>query len=405
MVASRTAIPIVSAKVARGLFLAAQGLTADPARKAGPAAVQAEVERLGYVQIDSINVVERAHHHILMSRLDGYRPAMSTKLLERDRTLFEHWTHDAAMIPIDAFPHWRHRFGQFPAGAPPPDSHWGRRIGDDPKAVLRHVVARIRKEGPLMSADFEHARERGRGKWWDWKPQKTALEYLWHAGKLAISGRLNFHKQYDLVERVIPDAERRARPRRAESIAWACGQALDRLVFATPKELAHFYDAVTIAEAQAWCARAERRGEIEPVLVEHAQGSSPRRCYARTGWQQAARRAANPPDRMRLLSPFDPVLRDRDRTRALFGFEYRFEAFVPAAKRRYGYYVMPVLAGDALTGRVDAKLHRNEGRLAVRGPWWEEGSGAKRSQQRSLEDAVERFAQQVGAEKWSVESP
>ena len=398
-------LPLVPAEVAGALFLQAQGLAANPGRRVGPAAVQREIERLGFVQMDSINVAERAHHHILMSRLDGYRPAMATKLLERDRSLFEHWTHDAAMIPIDAFPHWRHRFRPFPPAAPPPDSHWGRRMGDDPKAVLRHVVTRIRKEGPLMSADFEHERQRGRGKWWDWKPQKSALEYLWRAGKLAISGRVNFNKQYDLVERVIPEKQLAGKPRRGESVDWACRQALERLVFATPKELAHFYDSVTVAEARAWCTRAERRGEIEPVLVRNAGGGEPQERYAATGWEQSARTLPDFPDRMRLLSPFDPVLRDRDRAHALFGFDYRFEAFVPAAKRRYGYYVMPILERGALIGRVDAKLHRDQGRLAVRGPWWEAETRAKRARQRSLEAAVERFAGQLGAGKWTIEAP
>jgi uncharacterized protein YcaQ len=278
-------------------------------------------------------------------------------------------------------------------------------MGEDPRALVRHILARIEREGALTSADFEHDRERGRGKWWDWKPQKVALEYLWRAGKLAIAGRRHFHKQYDLTRRVIPEAQRLARTRPEESVDWACSQALDRLVFASPTELARFFHAISIDAAKAWCARAERSGEIVSVRVEDALGGAPIRKFASSNWRRAARRLPAFPERMRLLSPFDPVLRERTRTRLLFGFDYRFEAFVPAAKRRYGYYVLPVLHRDRLVARVDAKLHRDQGLLRVRGPWWEPGVRATRERHTTLEAAVERFAEQLGAGDWRVTAP
>lgn len=395
----------VPANAAARAFLDAQGLLDDPARRCGPAKVQREIERLGFVQVDSINVVERAHHQILMSRLDGYRPAMLSSLCEKQRSIFEHWTHDAAVIPVRDFPHWRHKFALLPNAGPQPGSRWARKMGADPSGVVRRVLGRIRREGPLMSSDFEDDRGKGRGQWWDWKPQKTALEYLWRAGRVSIASRKNFHKRYDLTERVIPEDIRKSRPRRRESEEWACRGALERLVFATPSEIARFYHAVSIAEARAWCERAAKRGAIEAVLLESAAREAPRQVFALRGWRSRLEQLPEPPARMRLLSPFDPALRDRVKTRRLFGFEYVFEAFVPAAKRRYGYYVLPVLEGDALVGRVDAKLHRDRDELVVRGPWWEKGIRPNRARLARLDDAVGRFADQLGAAKSSVDRP
>jgi uncharacterized protein YcaQ len=398
-------IESVPAKAAGRALLAAQGLLADPAKSCGRTTVRREIERLGFVQVDSINVVERAHHHILASRLDGYRPAMLTSLCETERSVFENWTHDAAVIPTRDFPHWRPHFTRLRGAGPLPGTRWARKMGDDPGAVVRHVLRRIRREGPLMSSDFQDEPGQGRGQWWDWKPEKTALEYLWRAGRLCISSRKNFHKRYDLTERVIPEPIRKTRPRRRDTEDWACRGALERLCFATHTEIARFYHAVSIAEARAWCERAEKRGEIESVFVGGANQEAPRRVFALAGWRDRLKRGAEPPARMRLLSPFDPALRDRARTQRLFGFEYAFEAFVPAAKRRYGYYVLPILDGGSLVGRVDAKLHRDRDELVIRGPWWEPAFAPGRAQRRRLDDAVGLFAEQLGAARASIQRP
>jgi len=178
-------VPVVTA---RRLFLDAQGLLDDPGRRATAATVCKLVERMGFVQVDSIQVVERAHHLILAARLDGYRPAQLARLLERDRALFEHWTHDAAAIPTRWFAHWRPRFARA-KGVIERNAWWRSRLGPDAPRVLAHVRDRIRAEGPLASKDFEHERKGGTGSgaWWGWTPQKAALEYLWHTGELLIS--------------------------------------------------------------------------------------------------------------------------------------------------------------------------------------------------------------------------
>ena len=397
---SPMSLPRVPAATARRLLLGAQGLLEDPRRKASAAVVDDLVLRLGFVQVDSINVVERAHHLTLHSRLHGYRPAMLERLLERERTLFEHWTHDASAIPVRFFPQWRARFERLRR------EHfehpwWRQRLGPEPEKLLDHVLGRIEREGPLMARDFERP-EGTSGAWWGWSPQKSALEVLWRLGRLAIARRINFHKVYDLTERALPAVAALPAPREEEHVAWACGAALERLGVATADEVAGFWDGIALAEARAWLADAVRRGEAVEVEVEPADDGRPRRAWAVPDWEARAAALPPAPRHLRLLSPFDPVLRDRRRALRLFGFDYRFEAFVPAPERRYGYYVLPILEGERLVGRLDPKLDRGAGLLTVRAVWWEPGVKPGKGRTAALETAVARLARFVGAERWEL---
>lgn len=394
-------IPTIPAAEARRLLLDAQGLLTNPARRCTKTTLAKLIDQLGFVQIDSINIVERAHHLTLSSRLDMYRPAMLKRLLERDRALFEHWTHDASVIPITWYPHWHHRFARYLERAKK-SAWWREQLGKAPEQVIAHVRERIAREGPLQSRDFEHDRRGESAAWWGWKPQKIALEHLWRSGELAIAGRANFQKVYDLAERIYPDAHAAEPSDRAAHIEWACSTAMERLVIATPSELAAYWRAINQAEARQWCVERERAGELARVMVEHADDSAPHGTFALPNWRARLRRAmkalANVEERMRLLSPFDPVLRDRRRALRLFGFDYRFEAFTPEPKRKYGYYVMPLLHGESLVGRVDPKFQRERGTLEIRKVWWEPGVRPTRARMRGLEAAVSRLAQQIGAE-------
>ncbi|HEX3529120.1 MAG TPA: crosslink repair DNA glycosylase YcaQ family protein [Thermoanaerobaculia bacterium] len=400
------ATPHVSAAAARRLLLDAQGLLDDPRRKATADSLHALIERIGFVQIDSINVVERAQHLTLASRLQGYRPALLERLLERDRRLFEHWTHDAAAIPAVWYPHWHHRFERYRRRVLE-HPWWRERVGADPEAIVAHVRARLRAEGPLMTRDFEDERPQGTDTtWWGWKPAKAALEYLWRVGEVAVARRVNFHKVYDLTERVLPHLHAAPLPSPEENVAWACRSALERLGVATPSEIAGFWNAVSLEEARDWCARAAARGEIVEVLAEALPGleagSAPRRSYALPDWEERAAALPAAPPRLRILSPFDPILRDRARALRLFGFDYRFEAFVPAPQRRWGYYILPLLEGERLVGRLDPKLRRDEGVLEIRQVWWEPGVRLSKGRGAALEAAVERLAKLVGAERWEM---
>jgi len=390
---------VIPPQAARRLLLAGQGLLADPARPATPARVLSQIRDLGFVQLDSINVVERAHHHILWSRLHNYRPATLDDL-QRRGDVFEHWTHDASILPSEVFPHWRSRFAHVAWGS------WLRtKMGDGHEAVATAVLERVRQQGPLMARDFEHPGRKS-GPWWDWKPAKAALEYHWRTGTLAIPRRVNFQKVYDLTERVLPRVHGLPVPTRAEHVEWACRGALERLGAATPKEIAGYWGTVTLAETVAWCKAAVGEGraaEVGLAAIERAGVGvgdvATRPGVALPDWRKRLARAPEPPSEMRLLSPFDPILRDRARCLRLFGFDYRFEAFVPEPKRKYGYYVLPVLHGDRLVARLDPKFDRESGTLRVRGVWWEPTIKPTRAMRVGLDAAVVKYAQLLGAER------
>lgn len=396
------ALPTLSAGTARRLLLGAQGLLDDPRRRATADVLYQIIEQLGFVQIDSINVVERAHHLTLAARLQGYKPRLLDRLLERDRSLFEHWTHDASAIPTIWYPHWHARFERYRQRVLD-HPWWMERVGPRPEEVIAAVRERVRSEGPVMTRDFEDQRPAGTDKtWWGWKPEKAALEYLWRTGELAVAGRVNFHKVYDLIERVLPEAHTAPHPEPEEHLAWACRTALERLGAATADEIAGFWRAVSLEEVKGWVERATAAGEIVPVLIEGADGSAPRRAWAVPDWEARAAALPPAPPRIRLLSPFDPILRDRKRCLRLFGFDYRFEAFVPAPKRLWGYYILPILEGERLVGRLDPKLRRDEGVLEIRKVWWEPGVRDAKGRRAALETAVERLARLCGVERWEI---
>ena len=387
----------IPAYAARRLLLGAQGLLQDPQRKPSLAELRRLLEGLGFVQIDTINVVARAHDLTLFSRLHGYRPAQLQRLLEKERFLFEGFTHDASAIRTAWYRHWKPRFRR-DAERIRGQAWWQYHFrGTDAERVVRDVKARVAAEGPLRSADFEHPEKRG--PWWGWKPQKAALDYLWRCGELAIAGRVNFAKLYDLAGRVLPEADAQPEPDPEAQLEWACASAAERLGVFTPKELADYWDALEIAEAKGWCQRALASGRLVAAEVEAADGSL-QKAFARSDWADRLRRLPEPPAGLRLLSPFDPVVRDRARCLRRFGFYYRFEAFTPEPKRAYGYYVLPILEGDRLVGRLDPKLHRDRGLLEVKGLWWEPGIRATKARLRGLHDALDRLAGFLDAECW-----
>jgi uncharacterized protein len=388
--------PLVSAADARKLFLAAQGMSDDPGRRATLGAVETLIGQLGYVQLDSIQRIERAHHLILGARLDHYRPELLDRLAFEKWALFEHWTHAAAYIPVALFPHWRHRFAQREKRMR--QHRWfKKRLGGKPDALLARVYERIAREGPLRARDFESAKKRKSQGWWDWTPEKTALEVLWHSGRLAIAGRDRFDKVYDLVERVFPAAHAAPAPSHAEHVDWACAAALERLGTATAKELAHFWGTVSIADARAWCKTAVEQHRAVSARLDAHHGGKPVAGVALPDWEARARRARPADPELRLIAPFDPVMQNRERLTRLFAFDYVFEAFTPAPKRKYGYYVLPMLEGERFVGRLDPRHDREREAVVVDGVWWEPGVRVTAARQRALGAALEKLAARVGA--------
>jgi uncharacterized protein YcaQ len=390
-------IPTVKPADARRVLLNGLALLDDPSRPATLRSTEKLIRKLGFVQVDSIQRIERAHHLILGSRLDDYRPALLDRLAFEHRILFEHWTHDASYIPTDLFHHWHHRFARTETSAR--KSRWfSHRLGKDPEATIAIVLERVSKQGPVRTQDFERGEDKPTTGWWDWTPEKAALEFLWHTGKLAISGRDRFQKLYDLTERVFPEIHPLPPSTPDEHIDWACRSALERLGFATPSELSYFWNAITIAEAKKWSDARVAAGEVCEVQIPSLNDKKPRLAYAFTDWRKRIAACGDAPKEIRLLAPFDPLIRDRDRALRLFNFDYRFEAFVPARKRKYGYYVLPILERDALVGRLDAYTERDRNRLFVRRVWWEPKVKATKARLAALDFALAKLAARIGVE-------
>lgn len=374
---------------ARHLFLDRHALAEPPIGPATGAALHDLIERIGFVQVDSINTVARAHDMILWSRRQAFRPPALKRLLERERSLWEHWTHDASILPVGLHGIWQHRFARDEERL---HKNWKRWFREGYEAQLDSILDRIARDGPVGTADVGEGEVRGNGGWWDWHPSKTALEWLWRTGRLAITRREGFAKIYDLTERVIPEVHRSPVP--AESVTdWACRTALGHLGFGTSGEIAAYWNAVSPEAAKLWCHAALARGEIVEAEVEGARGQR-RKVFVFPDILETD--PAVPSARLRILSPFDPALRDRNRAEFLFGFRYRIEVFVPEPKRIYGYYVFPVLEGDRLVGRIDVKAFRDAGALRIKAFWPEAGVGLTKARMAKLEAELDRLARFAG---------
>lgn len=284
---------------------------------------------------------------------------------------------------------WRHKFAREKAHM---DAKWDSWRRQGFKEKIDDVLNQITQSGSCSSMDVGQGEDRASGGWWDWHPSKTALEYLWRSGEISVCHRKGFRKYYDLTERVIPPEQLNRHIPEQEAIEWACRSALERLGFATSGEIAAFYALITPAQAKAWCARALADKTIIEVDVE-GHDSALRRSFVLPKILNAP--PMEPSTRVRLLSLFDPALRDRKRAERLFGFRYRIEIFVPAPKRTYGYYVFPVLQGDRLIGRIDAKRDGRTSRISAF--WPEKGVRVGKGHLAALKAEMERVATFVGS--------
>jgi uncharacterized protein YcaQ len=378
---------------ARRVFIAKQGLSTPPNRALTKDGLLQLIHDLGFVQVDSIQTVERAHHQILFSRNQTYRREHLTSLLEKDGALFEHWTHDASILPSSFFKYWKHKFVQQEEVLV---ERWRKWQGEGFEHAFEETYDRVVQNGAILARDIK-ADDHVSGGWWNWHPNKTALEYFWHTGKFAIAGRSNFQKIYDLVERVIPDEFREQEVSREEFVDWACRSALTRLGFATSGEIAAFWRLISPEEAKAWVTA--HRDELTEIIIEPALGGKPRPSWALAEFPAEIADFPEPPARIRVLSPFDPMIRDRNRTERLFGFFYRIEIFVPEPKREYGYYVFPLLEGDKLIGRIDMKADRKKGTLDVKRLWLEPGVQASAGRLDRLAAELDRVGRFAGVER------
>jgi len=332
----------------------------------GKEGVGRAIEHLGYVQIDTISVVARAHHQTLRARRKDYDVQMLHELLAEDRRIFEYWGHAASYLPMTDY-----RF-YLPKMHRAPWSKYEREWLAANTDLVRQVYERIRKEGPLASKDFKRPDGEKGGIWWNWKPAKMALEILFSQGELTVTERRSFQRVYDLTERVLPASVDLKEPSVAEVNRFLVLRALGAHGVATPSEIRWHIKGPSTAEIAIAIEALVEEGTIVPVSIE---GQNAQELYAHP---EALEEAVGlpKPDGCSFLCPFDNLIIQRERIEWLFDFDYTLECYVPAQKRVHGYFVFPILFGDRLVGRLDPKADRRAKRLIVKRltfePWFGE---------------------------------
>jgi uncharacterized protein YcaQ len=395
-------VETISVREARRLALARAGLhspetTGLPRRARGRgeaafAAAAAVIRRFGYLQLDTVSVAgARSHTIVLLSRLEGLDAGLGERLLTPGAPLFEYWGHEASWIPLELYPAFEFRRREFRH-----HPWWGDLVGKHPR-VANELRRRIREEGPLRSAEMEGRAGKG---WWDLGVTKRVAAALWSSGELAIRERQNFQRTYDLAERVIPEPLRRRPLSTADGLEALLRKALDGHGWATTGTLAATWRLKNRrAEVVATLRRLQEKRAVLACVLQSEDG-------ARTpGWIRPAdrelaaqlQRARPRADRGVLLSPFDPLLWDRGRVARLFGFEALLEIFKPAPRRLYGYYCLPVLAGEGLVARMDLKADRKRGRLRVLSAHYEQaGRAVAKRDREAARVALDRYALALG---------
>ncbi len=372
----------------RRLWLKATLLDGTPT---GPIDVAETIKKLGFVQIDTIQNVTRAHHHILWSRNQNYREPMIDQLLAAQETVFEHFTHDASIIPLEYYPMWTRQFTRLKSWL----DKQKRYQAIMKEADLPNIMKRIEAEGPLSTNDFD-TKKKDKNKMWARPPHKIALDYMWYAGELATSHRENFRKFYDLSHRVIPNHLKEQVKSDQEQLNWLCGEALEKMGFGNLMDIKNFWDAADRKEVDQWYSANKKK--LVPIKWQTADGQW-LDAIAPEDIEHRISGLKPPTSRLRIINPFDPAVRDRVRLKNLFGFEYKNEIFVPANKRIWGYYVYPLLEGTRFVGRIELKADRKKGKMHVINFWQEPGIAWHPARKEKLDKELTRLCSLVGLDE------
>ena len=330
---------VLSPAQARKIILLSQKM--HQAIRSGSKGVLDIIEQLTYIQIDSISVVQRAHHHTLWSRFKNYQPSV-LQTLEAQKQVFEYWSHAAAYLPMRDYRFSLPRKQAIASG----QKHWHTK---DPK-LAKFILQRITTEGPLQAKDFEHKRVSKTSGWWDWKPAKKALEQLFMEGELMVLKRQGFQKVYDLTERVLPDNIDTNTPSETEYIQHLIYTFLRAQGLGTPAEMSYLLRGLKTSILLE-CGNLLEAGKLIKIQVKQQE------YYALAEVIDLLSQSLSR-NKVRILSPFDNILIQRKRLKALFDYDYQIECYVPAEKRQYGYFTLPVLWGQNFAGRVDMKMDR-----------------------------------------------
>ncbi len=364
--------PHVSIRAAAALFLERQQLDRPRGRRLTAASLADFVSATGGLQLDSINVVERAHYLTLWSRFGVYDRARLDRLIYRDRVLFEYWSHVACMVATRDFPAWRRSMLDYTL------RHKGWNFLRRNRKLIPMVEHQVREHGPIGSAHFEQPQKKRAAGWWNWKPATHALEYLWMSGVITPHSRKHFHKRFDLIERVLPDAMKLEPMEKDAFRRWHVERSLHAMGAATETDLRMYltFPRTPAGERRTHLRALVAEGVVTEVTLEGHRGP----WFALTRDLPALERAAlrrAPSSGTTFLSPFDSFLWHRERIVKLFGYDYRIEVYVPQPKRKYGYYVLPLLHDGHFIGRADVKTHRADGVLEIRAlffePWFASG--------------------------------
>jgi len=337
----------------RRLWFVRQGLQRPRSRRLTRGALAGLLESAGGLQLDSVNVLDRAHHLTLWSRFGTFDREALRRWIYQERLAYEFWGHEACVLPPSQLPHSRRSFKLFAA-----ESEWWKQHRP-PAGVMREVRRRIREEGPLESAEFKSERK-GSGAWWGWKQEKLALELLWRKGELAVSDRRHFRRVYDLSDRVYPEGPISSRAECEDSWLW---RGLSGNGIASERHLSSYFTSPRLMAPER--RRVLDRNLNAKRIVEIELPGLPAAFFATPETLDTMSRLPRPRGTT-LLCPFDSLLWHRERAEELLGFHYRVEIYVPPAQRRFGYYVMPILHEGRLVGRLDPKLHRERGELEIK---------------------------------------
>ncbi|TRO46681.1 winged helix-turn-helix domain-containing protein [Candidatus Bathyarchaeota archaeon] len=389
-------------KVARRLTVEKQGLTSATGT-ASKVDVYDVIDGLGCIQIDTISVVERAHHLTLWSRLGPHDKGLLDELAYGDRSLFEYWAHAACYLPMEDY-----RFFISPMRMREEEmlerlESWGGRAGGVSPRLLDEVLARVRAEGPLAAKDFEHRRKGPSKGWWDWKPAKVALEVLYGAGILMVSHRESFQRMYDIAERVLPPGVDTTEPTEGERVKHYIARTMASLGLVKPADVRGYYTP-HYARYKAYSKRLpalmeEMSEDGEAMRLEVEWDRQHHYCLPEDADRLDDLADGPGHGGVYLLNPFDNALWDKKRVETLFGFTAKLEAYTPAPQRKYGYYYLAILYGDRLVGRVIPKLDRKDRRLIVNSTWHEPWFKSEEPFENGLYEALDSFAEFNGADE------
>lgn len=372
----------------RRLALARQGLGPRPAFGSGQDGTLRAIVHLGYVQIDTLSVIERAHHHVLWSRVPGYAPVHLNQLSAQGQ-IFEYWFHAAAYLPMRDYRFALPRMQSFRRG----ESPYYKSV--DPK-LMNEILARVRGEGELRSRDLK---DRSQGAWWNHGPGRRALDKLFMQGDVMIRERKGMEKIYVLPEQLLPTDVNLREPSAQEMAAHLLEQALRAHGVVTWTQLVHLRTGKELRAAMRELLQAQLEADQLIQLTDALQAETYVQPHALT-----PSRRRNPTDKLQLLSPFDNAVIHRDRLQQLFGFNYRLESYTPAAKRIYGYFCLPVLWRENFVGRVDCKANRTARRLEVLGLHLEPGIAADGLFSEQLTQTLQQLAQFCGCDQVQQQS-